>query len=269
MKRKIFIVAMSIFLILLPVYGYALMGDADGNGTVNLDDAQTIARYLVNQISAIPNPTDADATQDGKIDMEDAFAIAQKVTGHTRFVVVAPRYGRSDKLQIGDTIRIEVFEKFFPFNITGGTVRIRSANSDYDSGDQPLTFERNGRSLYYHWDTGGLTAASDYEITVTLSDSAGRALSSSEPSARSTQDAPLRSSAIPFIQVWLRLTNRVFEPPFVAASVDAYAPAAGIPLEFRRVVPHDSAHYPYLGPLGRGWVHKYDISLEEYTDGRT
>ena len=66
----------------------------------------------------------------------------------------------------------------------------------------------------------------------------------------------------------ISLTNKVYEPAFLAITVDAFCPAPGIPLEFRRVFPHDSSHYPYLGPLGYGWVHQYDISLEEYTDGR-
>jgi hypothetical protein len=37
---------------------------------------------------------------------------------------------------------------------------------------------------------------------------------------------------------------------------------------FRRVFPHDPSNYPYLGPLGRGWHHNYDINLIEFTDGR-
>lgn len=262
MKKTFFLILAGIFMIciLSASISYALPGDADGNGIVDLDDARTIARFVVHQIPSVPNPSAADATQDGNVDMEDAFVIAKKVTGQTRIVVVAPRYGSSEKLQIGNTIRIEVFEKFFPFNITGGTVRIRALSTGYDSGNRPLTFERYGRSLYYHWDTGGLTAASDYEITVTLTESGVSGFSASKLSA-STQAANQPD-------VVASLSNGIFEPKFLAASVDAFAPAPGIPLEFRRVFPHDSAHYPYLGPLGRGWVHNFDISLEEYTDGR-
>ena len=170
MRRKTSLILLSIplSLLLFPLILYALPGDADGNGTVDIEDARMIARFVANQIPAPPNPSDADATQDGKVDMEDAFIIAKWVTGETRIVVVAPRHGRSDKLQIGSTIRIEVFEKFFPLNITGGTVRITSASSGYDSGSKPLTFERDGRSLYYHWETGGLSPVSDYSISVTL-----------------------------------------------------------------------------------------------------
>ncbi|MBA4368069.1 MAG: hypothetical protein C0403_10590 [Desulfobacterium sp.] len=171
MSNKIpyIIVSVLLFCFLFPLTGYTLPGDADGNNSVDMEDARLIARFVANQILSLPHPVDADATQDGKVDMEDAFIIAKWITGETRIVVVAPRHGRSDKLQIGNMIRIEVFEKFFPFNIKGGTVRITSESSGYDSGDRPLTFEHNGRSLFYHWDTGGLDAVSDYKITVQLS----------------------------------------------------------------------------------------------------
>lgn len=170
MGRRLPFIVVNIFLIcfLFPFSAYALPGDADGNGAVDIEDAQIIARFVVNQIPSLPNPADADATQDGKVDMEDAFVIAKRVTGETRIIVVASRYGPSDKLQMGDIIRIEVFEKFFPFHITGGTVRIISPSTGHDSGDLSLTFEKDGRSLYYHWDTAGLISASDYAITITL-----------------------------------------------------------------------------------------------------
>lgn len=262
MKRNASIILLNIILIFLfPFSAFAIMGDADGNGVVDMEDARTIARYVVHQIPAIPNPADADANQDGKIDMEDAFIIAKKVTGQTRIVVVSPLNGSPEVLRQGAIIRIEVFEKFFPFNITGGTVRIHSASTGYDSGDLPLTFERDGRSLYYHWNTAGLAVASDYAITVNLSGPGASALKAAKSSSNMLQAASQPDAVA-------SLTNRIFEPPSLAASVDAYCPAPGIPLEFRRVVPNDSTHYPYLGPLGRGWVHNFDISLEEYTDGR-
>jgi RHS repeat-associated protein len=249
--------AIFVLCLLLPVSAYAIPGDADGNGIVNMEDARTIARYVVNEIPAVPNPADADANQDGKIDMEDAFIIAKKVSGQTRIVVVSTLNGSSSVLRLGEIIRIEIFEKFFPFNITRGIVRIVSASTGYDSGDIPLTFERDGRSLYYDWNTAGLAAATDYAITVSLEDRNGSTFGAVRSSRAASQPETVAS-----------LTNAIFEPRFLAEVTDAFCPAPGIPLKFRRVVPHDSAHYPYLGPLGRGWVHNYDISLEEYTDGR-
>ena len=249
MVRRIPFIILNIFLIcfLFPFLGYALPGDADGNGAVDIDDARIIARFVVNQIPSLPNPADADATQDGKVGMEDAFIIAKWVTGETRIVVVAPRYGPPEPLRLGEAIRIEVFEKFFPLNITGGTVRIISPSTGYDSGDRALTFEKDGRSLYYHWDTAGLTAADDYDITVNLTDSTGTSFATA-------------ASA--------NLSNEVYKQRYLAIAVDAYAPTPGIPLEFRRYVPNNAPAYPYLGPLGWGWFHSYDLRLEEYTDGR-
>ncbi len=253
--------AICLGLLLFASAAHAIPGDADGNGVVNIEDARCIARFLVNQIPAIPRPVDADVTQDGKVDIEDAFVIAKRVNGQSLIVLVAaPIYGRESVLPIGDIVRVRVFEHFAPFNITGGTVRIRSASKGYDSGDQHLTFERDGRSLYYDWPTGGLAPSSDYEVSVALTNPVGLVMKASGAAyapAASSQPAATAT-----------LTNRVFEPKFVAASVDASCPAPGIPLEFRRVAPNDHAHYPYLGPLGRGWNHNYDISLEEFTNGK-
>jgi len=164
------------------------------------------------------------------------------------------------RARLGEMIRVEVFEKFFPFNITGGTVRIISASTGYDSGDQPLTFERDGRSLYYHWNTAGLTAAGDYDIAVNLTDFSGASVATAALSSYS-------ADTVSQIAASATLSNEVFNQGSLAIAIDAYAQAPGIPLEFRRWVPNNAPAYPYLGPFGRGWWHKYDLFLEEYTDG--
>lgn len=254
------ILALGLFLaaIQCPGEAPAVLGDADGNGTVDTEDARCIARFLVNQIPAVPNAQEADATQDGTVDLEDAFAIAQHVTGRSRIVTAEPHYGVPRQNQVGSIIRVAVFERFFPLRITGGRVRIRSASKGYDSGDCPLTFEEDGRSLYYHWDTGAFPPASDYEIHVELIE-----LSTLWKHGRLTGSLP--GSDQPDLVT--SLEPRVFEQRELALVRDAFCPAPGIPLEFRRVFPQDHAHYPYLGPFGRGWVHNYDMSLEECTDG--
>jgi len=66
----------------------------------------------------------------------------------------------------------------------------------------------------------------------------------------------------------LSLNHYVFEIPYLAQFQDAYATAPGIPLDFHRTFPQDSAHAPYLGPFGRGWTHSFNLFLEEFTDGR-
>lgn len=242
----------------------AVSGDADGNGVVDVDDARFIALYLTHQISSLPNPADANATQDDKVDMEDAFIIAKKATGQTRFVVVAPAFGSPEITRVGQALRIQVFEKFFPFNITAGTVRIRSLSTGYDSGDKPLTFEKDGRSLYYHWDTAGLKAVTDYQITVNLIKNSSESIIS--PSAKAAKSIEAPASATPDAVV--SLSNNQFEPYKLAANTDAVAPVPGIPLVFSRINANDSNSFIYDGALGKGWIHNYDIHLTEFTDGK-
>lgn len=248
---RIFIALILVVLFLLP-YGHLTFasppnkfGDVDGNGIVDLEDARLVTQYVNGQIQTLPYLENADATNDGKINMEDALAIAQKVVGRSQVVVARTEFGLPGKIYIGSIVRIDVYEQFFPYNVTNGMVRIVSPNTTYDSGNQPLTLEYDGRSLYYRWDTTGLLPASDYGVYVALSG--------------------LEITEKP--DIVLSLCHRFYEVHRIAEAQDAYAPAPGIVLEFRRTFPHDSLHVPYLGPLGYGWMHNFDIHLREFTDG--
>lgn len=53
----------------------------------------------------------------------------------------------------------------------------------------------------------------------------------------------------------------------LAGQIDAYAPAPGLPLQFGRVFLGSLEGRFYLGPLGRGWSHNFDIFLEEHSNG--
>ncbi len=53
----------------------------------------------------------------------------------------------------------------------------------------------------------------------------------------------------------------------LANRLDAFAPTPGLPLQFGLVFPGSLEGRFYLGPLGRGWSHSYDISLKELTSG--
>lgn len=55
--------------------------------------------------------------------------------------------------------------------------------------------------------------------------------------------------------------------PVLAASLDAFYPAPGLPLAFLRVAPSPIEQRFRLGSLGRGWVHIYDYSLRVDADG--
>jgi RHS repeat-associated protein len=53
----------------------------------------------------------------------------------------------------------------------------------------------------------------------------------------------------------------------LASSVDASAPSPGFPLVFRRVYGQSIISRYHLGPLGRGWSHNWEISLEVANNG--
>lgn len=228
----------------------AVLGDVDGNNILDIEDARLLTSYLVRDGVVLPSPENADVTQNGVVDMDDAFAIAKRVSGQSRVVVVATLYGDGGRLEVGDSIRIEVFDHFFPFDVETGSVTIESVSAGYNSGDQPLTVNQDGRSLYYMWDTGGLEPANDYAITVTLIRTSGTGEDHSGP------------------DVVAELYPPIYNPPFLADVIDAAAPVPGVPLVFRRMFGHDPSSFPYLGCLGRGWVHNYDVKLSELTDGR-
>jgi len=246
-----------------PVYAQAgLPGDVDANGELELADARLLVRYIVGKIADLPNAGMADVTQDGEVRVDDALAIAQRVSGQSRIVVIRNQYGTSASTFAGDVVRIEVFERFMPFNVTGGAARVVSASTGYDSGAMPLVFERDGRSLYCLWETGGLLPADDYSVYVDLTEVEATGANSAYP-----LHLDAAAAAVPLTGV-VSLSGRVFEIPQLEATVDAFAPSPGIPLVFRRVFPQDAYHSPYLGPLGRGWMHNFDVHLEESTEGR-
>ncbi|MFQ5965289.1 MAG: RHS repeat-associated core domain-containing protein, partial [Candidatus Scalinduaceae bacterium] len=54
---------------------------------------------------------------------------------------------------------------------------------------------------------------------------------------------------------------------YLAASTDAYTPAPGIDLSFRRLFPQSISSRYKLGAFGRGWSHNWNMSLNVATDG--
>lgn len=53
----------------------------------------------------------------------------------------------------------------------------------------------------------------------------------------------------------------------LASSVDASAPSPGFPLVFRRVYGQSIISRYHLGPLGRGWSHNWEVSIQVATSG--
>ena len=59
----------------------ALMGDADGNGTVNANDALMILRYALGIISSLPHPENCDVDGNGSINANDALMVLRYSLG--------------------------------------------------------------------------------------------------------------------------------------------------------------------------------------------
>jgi RHS repeat-associated protein len=53
----------------------------------------------------------------------------------------------------------------------------------------------------------------------------------------------------------------------LAASTDAFVPAPGLDLSFRRTFPYSISRRYVLGDFGRGWTHNWDMSLSVSGDG--
>ncbi len=206
-------------------------------------------RLLAWQTAAGSGPGRSDSRAANRERLLQALAQAERLTGRARIVTASSERSLPGITYAGTVINVCVFDRAIPSSASAGTVRVKSKSSAYDSGDQSLSLDTVKESLCYHWDTAGLAPVSDYAVYVELVPGSAVANAAS-------------------LEVVLSLRPRSFEPFLLAQCSDAYAPGPGFPLEFRRVMPQDSANSPYLGPLGRGWMHRYDVHLQEFSDGR-
>ena len=186
--------------------------------------------------------------------LPDLLSRAEKATGRPRIVIASSERALPGICIAGTVVRISVLDRSVPDLAAGGTVRIVSHGSRYDSGYQPLFLDAARRTMFFHWDTAGVPPADDYQVFIRLT-------------ARDREHAELVAN-VERAELVLSLRARPFEPWWLEKALDLSASAAGFPLEFRRVWPQDSANSPYLGPLGRGWMHNYDVHLDEFPDGR-
>ncbi|GEM_PF-4848993 len=144
----------------------------------------------------------------------------------------------------GSLVRINVLELYRANNVVSGTVRITSVSTGYDSGTQPLSFDSESDSWFYHWVTNDLPAADDYAIETTLTNDLG--LTDTDGSGGD-------------VDLTVSLT---LEPPLIATlfEVEEFTvPAQGPDLTFVRTYKASSF---FEGVMGRGWFHEYEISLE-------
>ena len=72
-----FLIAASLFFLMEGSVQAGILGDANADGDVNIEDADLISRFLVGLVPSLPEPDDADVNGDGKVDIIDAMIIAQ------------------------------------------------------------------------------------------------------------------------------------------------------------------------------------------------
>ncbi|HHI94797.1 MAG TPA: hypothetical protein ENK04_15045 [Gammaproteobacteria bacterium] len=136
----------------------------------------------------------------------------------------------------GRQVRIDIEETSGESDIVSGTIRITSISQNYDSGIQPLKFG----SIFYEWNTTGLSPASDYRIEVTLTDNAGQTATNSS-----------------------QVITLVPNPPAInklVSTIDISSAAQGFPVNIVRSYLLDST---FDGPIGYGWTHSYRMRAVE------
>jgi RHS repeat-associated protein len=173
-------------------------------------------------------------------------ATAAPADDSTLVVEVAVRHGRAERFQTGDVVTMRVREQVDTFGIAGGTIRIRSTSTRYDSGAQPLVFEADGRSLYFHWSTSALRPVSDYRARVTVTMKAGGTRSR---------------------EVLVGLHPVVTEETILERTTDLSLPYWDLGLHLTRSYQYESGYGIYKGALGYGWTFTYGVELTEFTDG--
>ncbi len=136
----------------------------------------------------------------------------------------------------GRQVRIDIEETSGESDIVSGTIRITSISQNYDSGIQPLKFG----SIFYEWNTTGLSPASDYRVEVTLTDNAGQTATNSS-----------------------QVITLVPNPPAInklVSTIDISSAAQGFPVNIVRSYLLDST---FDGPIGYGWTHSYRMRAVE------
>ncbi len=112
---------------------------------------------------------------------------------------------------------------------------------------------------------GTLTAASAY-LTAHYHEAPG-ALDPNQVTPQGRLPVPVYSVRDLFSFELAKASASISPRPVLAAGLDAFYPAPGLPLAFLRVAPSPIEQRFRLGSLGRGWVHIYDYSVRVDADG--
>jgi hypothetical protein len=83
MIKKVVIIVLILFAasVFIEAQTGALLGDVDGNNTIDIIDALQVARYYVGLINTFTMPQNADVDANGTVDIVDALYIARFYVG--------------------------------------------------------------------------------------------------------------------------------------------------------------------------------------------
>ncbi|MFH1653466.1 MAG: RHS repeat-associated core domain-containing protein [Pseudomonadota bacterium] len=197
-----------------------------------------------------------DETQNGNVNLK---------VGKTTYEV-GLRYGTGSNFYIGDMLVIKAIDPSFPDGVEGATFRVRSKDGEFDSGYHPMTFTRDGKTLYALWPTTKLKAA-DYEVEIEVD----RDWESNVSTTKGLNPAEFPTDPFDAFGDWpilkISLKDRMPEPKVLYSNADIHLPFVDLGLGYVRYYRYDSRYFPYKGPFGYGWWFSYGMWLEEHTDG--
>jgi len=146
-----------------------------------------------------------------------------------------------EKYITGSMVKIEVEENNQSTDIARGTIRIISLSQGYDSGIQNLFF---GETIFYHWDTAGISSDTDYIAEIELVDDRGQV----------GQNSSLGITLAPNPPTEMELVSHL----------DLTLPSRGLSPRIIRTYRLDSG---FNDALGYGWTHTYLMHVVETVDG--
>ncbi len=140
----------------------------------------------------------------------------------------------------GEMVKITIEEGTHEGDIAEGTIHIISIKTGYDSGVRNLS----SGSIFYHWDTSGLSPSDDYRVEVKLVDTGGKEAIDNSLVITLTPNFPAINKLV--------------------SQMDMSVGSIGSPFRIQRTYLLDSG---FNNSLGFGWTHSYLTHVVESEDG--
>jgi len=222
--------------------GFGNICDAD----LNNDGFVTATDYSILRSRLNTADDDADLNGDGFVTAADYFILRSQLnqqpgpSGTLNLVSSSTTTDTDNNYPSGQMVRIDVVRPLGAPKVTTGTIRITSASTGYDSGIQSLQFG----SVFYQWDTTGLSPAPDYLIDIVLVDEIGQTATDNSQTITLAPNPPAINKLV--------------------STVDISTPSIGFPVTITRSYLLDST---FDGPIGYGWSHSYRMrAVETHTN---